>query len=198
MSRLRNALLWGGLLLALVVVNHGVVKRERILSDGRPLLLELAPVDPRALMQGDYMALRYAAQDGILDALHAGWRCNSVASNNSAAALRCLSDRSIFSPGHRDCGREGCHDGYAVFAVDAEGVGRFLRVQPASRPVAAGEVAVRFRERGWFEIRIAGNAWFFPEGQGARYAPARYGELRVDADGIALLVALRDEGRKPL
>ncbi|MGN6152820.1 MAG: GDYXXLXY domain-containing protein [Lysobacteraceae bacterium] len=198
MSRLRNALLWGGLLLALAVVNHGVVKRERIRAEGRPLLLALAPVDPRALMQGDYMALSYAAQDGILDALHAGWRCSSVVPNNSAAALRCLGDRYLLSPGYRDCGREGCHDGYAVFAVDADDVGRFLRVQPAPRPVAAGEVAVRFRERDWFEIRIAGNAWFFPEGQGARYAPARYGELRVDADGTALLVGLRDDRRKPL
>ena len=198
MSRLRNALLWGGLLLALAVVNHGVVKRERILADGRPLLLELAPVDPRALMQGDYMALRYAAQDGIRDALHAGLGCSQAVANNSAAALRCLGNRSVLSPNFNDCGSEGCHDGYAVFAVDADGVGRVLRVQSAPRPVAAGEVAVRFRERGWFEIRIAGNAWFFPEGQGARYAPARYGELRVDADGTALLVALRDAARKPL
>lgn len=186
MSRLRNVLLWGGLLLALVVVNHGVVKRERILAEGRPLLLALAPVDPRALMQGDYMALRYAAQDGISKALR------PATAENSARAL--LQMNAFSSP----CGPDGCHDGYAVFAVDADGVGRFLRVQPGPRPVAAGEVAVRFRERRWNEIRIAGNAWFFPEGQGERYAPARYGELRVDADGTALLVALRDDKRKPL
>lgn len=186
MSRLRNPLLWGGLLLALAVVNHGVVKRERILAEGRPLLLELAPVDPRALMQGDYMALRYAAEQDILKAV------GHVSNGNSAWALRQM---TAFPA---QCAPDGCHDGYAVFAVDADGVGRVLRVQPAPRPVAPGEVVVRFRERDWFQIRIAGNAWFFPEGQGARYAPARYGELRVDADGTALLVALRDEARKPL
>jgi len=42
---------------------------ERILSDGRVLLLELAPVDPRSLMQGDYMALQFAAVDDIRKAL---------------------------------------------------------------------------------------------------------------------------------
>ena len=186
MNRLRNVLLWGGLLLALIVVNHGVVQRERILADGRPLLLELAPVDPRSLMQGDYMRLRYAVDRDVLTAVGHG------PGSNGAWALRqmgAFSDR---------CGPDGCHDGYAVFAVDADGIGRFLRVQSAPRPVAAGEVAVRFRERDWFEIRIAGNAWFFPEGQGERYAPARYGELRVDADGTALLVGLRDGKRKPL
>lgn len=186
MSRLRNALVWGGLLLALIVANHGVAQRERILAEGRSLLLELAPVDPRSLMQGDYMRLRYAAERDVLTAVGHG------PGENGVWALRRM---GAFSG---RCGPDGCHDGYAVFAVDADGVGRFLRVQPASRPVADGEVAVRFRERGWSELRIAGNAWFFPEGQGQRYAPAQYGELRVDADGTALLVGLRDEKRKPL
>jgi uncharacterized membrane-anchored protein len=33
---------------------------ERTLEQGKIVLLELAPVDPRSLMQGDYMALRFA------------------------------------------------------------------------------------------------------------------------------------------
>ena len=65
MKHWRSILLWGGLLLALVVANHGIVQRERILSDGRVLLLELAPVDPRSLMQGDYMALRFAFTESM-------------------------------------------------------------------------------------------------------------------------------------
>lgn len=186
MNRLRDALLWAGLLLMLVVVNQGVFRRERILADGRPLLLELAPVDPRALLQGDYMALRYAAEDDISKALR------HARDQDIARALRRF---GIFSS---TCGADGCHDGYAVFAVDGDGIGHFLRVQSAPRPLAAGEIATRFRERNWRTIRIAGGAWFFPEGQADRYAPARYGELRVDGDGTALLVALRDAARKPL
>jgi len=38
---------------------------ERILSEGRVVLARLAPVDPRSLMQGDYMALRYAIDDEL-------------------------------------------------------------------------------------------------------------------------------------
>ena len=45
----------------LVAVNYGIYERERLLVDGRVVLLELAPVDPRSLMQGDYMALRFKA-----------------------------------------------------------------------------------------------------------------------------------------
>jgi uncharacterized membrane-anchored protein len=45
----------------LAAVNYGVHQREQLLATGRVVLLELAPVDPRSLMQGDYMALRFAA-----------------------------------------------------------------------------------------------------------------------------------------
>lgn len=42
-----------------------VAERERVLAEGRIVLFELAPVDPRSLMQGDYMALRFAIDDAL-------------------------------------------------------------------------------------------------------------------------------------
>ena len=51
-------------LVLLVAVNLGIASRERLVEHGRIVLLELAPVDPRSLMQGDYMALRFRAADG--------------------------------------------------------------------------------------------------------------------------------------
>ncbi len=195
MKHWRSILLWGGLLLALVVANHGIVQRERILSDGRVLLLELQPVDPRSIMQGDYMALRFAAGDDIRDALTPSKsKCEPAVAGNSAAALKCMGENL-----HLDGPEPRIHkDGYAVFAQDAEGVGRFIRVQVAPRPAGRGEVSVRYRARNWWDIRIASDAWFFPEGQAERYAPAHYGELRVNEDGEALLIGLRDDKRKPL
>jgi uncharacterized membrane-anchored protein len=50
-------------LAVLAVVNFNIYAREKLLNEGRTLLLELAPVDPRSLMQGDYMALRYRVAD---------------------------------------------------------------------------------------------------------------------------------------
>ena len=48
-----------GAILVLVAVNHSIRAKERIISTGEPIYLALAPVDPRSLMQGDYMALRF-------------------------------------------------------------------------------------------------------------------------------------------
>ncbi len=49
----------------LVVANSAIVMRERQLVGGTRILLALAPVDPRSLMQGDYMALSYALEREI-------------------------------------------------------------------------------------------------------------------------------------
>jgi uncharacterized membrane-anchored protein len=48
--------------LVLVLVFAGLMVRgyERTLAEGRLALFELAPVDPRSLMQGDFMALDFA------------------------------------------------------------------------------------------------------------------------------------------
>lgn len=48
------------LIILLVYFNYSVSKKEELLKDGQLILLQLAPVDPRSLMQGDYMNLRYA------------------------------------------------------------------------------------------------------------------------------------------
>lgn len=48
------------LVLLLGYFNYSVIRKENLLKDGQLILLQLAPVDPRSLMQGDYMTLRYA------------------------------------------------------------------------------------------------------------------------------------------
>ena len=53
------------LIILLGLFNNSIIKKETLLSDGKLILLELAPVDPRSLMQGDYMRLRYAISENI-------------------------------------------------------------------------------------------------------------------------------------
>lgn len=51
------------LMILLVYFNFSVTKKETLLKDGKLILLPLAPVDPRSLMQGDYMNLRYSISE---------------------------------------------------------------------------------------------------------------------------------------
>jgi len=144
----------------LAAVNAGIAGRERLLTEGRTVYLELAPVDPRSLMQGDYMALRFAIAD---------------------EAFR---TRKMESP----------RDGHIVAAVDARGVANFRRLADG-RPLAPDEVLLRYRVRNG-DVKFATNAFFFEEGQAARYEQARFGAFRVDRDGEMILTGLRDAGLK--
>ncbi|WP_136468495.1 GDYXXLXY domain-containing protein [Flagellimonas onchidii] len=65
MKKVKWIILLLNLVVLLVVFNNSVVKKEALLSDGQLILLELAPIDPRSLIQGDYMRLRYAISEDI-------------------------------------------------------------------------------------------------------------------------------------
>lgn len=147
-------------LIVLILANLTIYQREKLLAEGRIVLLQLAPVDPRSLMQGDYMALDFQVNRDV------------------AAKPR------------------GQRDGRAVLTMDKRGVGSFLRFDDGS-PLGPNQVLLHYRVREG-QPRIATNAFFFQEGEGERYQPARYGEFRVAPDGEAILTGLRDEGFQDL
>lgn len=63
MRRRRHSLaLLAGLVLFLGAMNYQILAKERILAQGTIMLAPLRPVDPRAFMRGDYMALGYDRQ----------------------------------------------------------------------------------------------------------------------------------------
>ena len=55
-----RALIARGALLVLGALNFAIHGKEHIRRSGDVVYLPLAPVDPRSLIQGDYMALRFA------------------------------------------------------------------------------------------------------------------------------------------
>ena len=68
MKKYSRILIIVNLILLLGYFNWSVYKKEQILKDGRLVLLQLVPVDPRSLMQGDYMRLSYKeASSDLLD-----------------------------------------------------------------------------------------------------------------------------------
>jgi uncharacterized membrane-anchored protein len=62
---MRKALALIAGLLVLAFVNYGIYGRERLVREGRVVVLRFAPVDPRSLMQGDYMRLRFEVADQV-------------------------------------------------------------------------------------------------------------------------------------
>lgn len=84
------------LLLLLGYFIFSVIRKEKLLSDGQLVLLELAPVDPRSLIQGDYMQLNYRiSRDAQNDSISKrGYFVVELDKNNVAKPLRVQQNRT--------------------------------------------------------------------------------------------------------
>lgn len=164
---MRKAIVLGTLILALGLMNWSIAAKERHLADGAVVYLQLAPVDPRSLMQGDYMALSFDLSGKIYAALpkveeQRRWRHDVNAS-----------------------------DGAVVVVLDERRVASYVRLHH-DEELSKGEMLLSYRVRGG-AVKFATNAFFFQEGDAELYQPARFGEFRVDSSGELLLVSLVDK-----
>ncbi|MEM7798805.1 MAG: GDYXXLXY domain-containing protein [Chloroflexota bacterium] len=58
-DQIRLGIFWLTLVALLLFAGRSIVQTERAIADGETVFVELAPVDPRSLIQGDYMTLGY-------------------------------------------------------------------------------------------------------------------------------------------
>jgi uncharacterized membrane-anchored protein len=87
-----------GALLVFGSVNYSIYAKERVKRDGEVIYLELGSLDPRSLMQGDYMALRFRLASQLETQRHAredlvpvqldARRVASIAAPDSVSTLR--------------------------------------------------------------------------------------------------------------
>lgn len=104
-------------LAVLVVVNSAIWQKERHIAQGEVVYLELAPVDPRSLMQGDYMALNFALANRLQSELYQRGEIPSASMN-----------------------------GDVVVRVDSARVAHFQRIDDGT-PLKADERRLQFRLR---------------------------------------------------
>lgn len=160
------------LVIVLGLVNWSIVKKETHLAKGKVVYLDLAPVDPRSLMQGDYMALNFRMARQVYGALPKSKDDKSWQHNIDAS------------------------DGYAVVELDERNIVTFKYIY-SDQPLAENEILMRYRVRNG-AVKFATNAYFFQEGTGKYFQSARYGQFRVDDEGELLLVAMYDKDLKEL
>lgn len=169
-SKIALALL--GLVLVLGLININIQHYEQHLATGDTVLLELAPVDPRGFMQGDYMALRYALEDEVVELLNQDNPLNKQPDDH----------RAISS------------EGYVVVSKDPDNVGHLVRLESKdkSTPLADNQIRIHYRLRSG-QIKFATNAFFFQEGRAEAFENAKYGLFRVNDQGEPLLTNLVNE-----
>ena len=165
---MHKKLVLSALVLILALVNWSIYQKEEHIKNGKIVFLKLAPVDPRSLMQGDYMRLRFDMASKIYDKLPKYTERHSWRHNNIDAK-----------------------DGRVLVTLDAKRVASFSSLYNGSL-LKENELFLKYRVRNG-AIKFATNAFFFEEGTGSKYEKAKYGEFRVNSEGELLLVALADK-----
>jgi len=172
----------GVFLIALLgAVNYKVQQFEDVLATGKPVVLKIAPADPRSLMQGDYMVLNYA----ILSELQQSQFLSESNESNETTGIDELSPS----------GKKA----YILVHLDKNHVATLCEAQseiPTDFKHCTPNVYLPIRYRGW-SPELPSQDYFFAEGKGEYYAQSEYAEYRFK-DGILLLARLLDKDLKGL
>ncbi len=180
-SKIKPTIALCTLFFMLLPLNYKVWQFEDVLATGKPVVLEIAPVDPRSLMQGDYMSLSYDILTDIRTQLNQS-RKEVETSNNDDIIQKQRSKRL-----------------YALIHQDGRGIATLCRVEsriPTDFFDCVPDVYLPINNADWM-LKLPSQEYFFAEGKGWYYVQAKYVEYRFK-DGILLLDRLLDKDLKPL
>ena len=161
-----------------------IFKHERHLQYSQSIFVKLAPVDPRSMLQGDYMALNYEL---YLDRIAEDDQLSRVNNQDSFKILeeQIQDQAQIMSYVMLDSRQRVMHTSFdpQVLKDAPETTVKLLLKNPANQ---------------LNRLYPAANSFMFAEGLEPCYRHAKYAELKVNGKGQALLHSLTDQNLKPL
>ena len=156
---------WIGIFLLFFVFS--VHQKEKLLENGQRVILAMRPLDPRSLMQGDYMTVSLDIENDIRRKRQAQPEKDQFLHEN---------------------------EGTVIVTPDKNGIFHFARFDNGET-LKEQEVRLTYRIKRW-GIQIGPGSFFFQEGQGKLFGKARFVELRAGKDGEVLFTHLLDENRQ--
>ncbi|WP_082595426.1 GDYXXLXY domain-containing protein [Paenibacillus sp. Soil750] len=151
-------------LLQVAAMSLQIGKSEYLLSHGKLIKLQLQPLDPRSLIQGDYVRLRYTISEPPIYQDNVEERT----SNGKIAVV---------------LGPSGASTVY-----------EFRREYKDGDQLAPDEVRLNGEREGYEGIKYGIENFFIPEGTGRTYEQnAKFAEVKVSANGDAILVRLTEK-----
>ena len=195
-------------------------RMEAVRAEGKTILLALAPVDPRAPLMGDYMALRYVVNNDIRKALNAQKNAQKNAQENAQKntqeSAQINAQENAPKSDQKSAPTDGQKDGQKIEqkAEPAEKVAAarekkrnaegFAVLRITNDPVPQAATFVRLYDGSplqadefllayrlrGYEVTSAAPAFYFQEGTSHQYAGAKFGVFKLAEDGKTLLVGL--------
>jgi len=150
------------LLLQLAIVGYQIGTSESLLNNGKEITLELAPVDPRSMLQGDYVILRY-----------------EIAEVNEYELKNLHSGNKVFILAKQD--QHGIYHREKILTS----------VDPRDYQLDQDEVLIAGKYNGYNGIIIGIESYFVKEGTGLELQRhAKHAKVKVSKNGNALLQSI--------
>ncbi|MHC5201672.1 GDYXXLXY domain-containing protein [Myroides sp. LJL119] len=166
-NKTRSLVILISLLGILVFFTLAVVEKQKIVTNGKIVFLELVPVDPRSLIQGDYMDLKYK----IASDYSRAWYQNSDSVNTIPSK-----------------------NGYLQIKVDSLGVATLLGLYPRDKSdLPPDNYLLKYYNFNQGLFNIGAESFFFQETKAELYEKAKYGALAIDNKGNSVLIGLYDQ-----
>ena len=172
-NNIKKILLIINIVILFVLTGFSANKEEGYKKSDSYFYLELTPVDPRSLLQGDYMTLNYdiidKAQEIIFNGIY-----DSKDENNKFLDMR---------------------KGYIVVSLDENKVAKFVKLSK-EKTDEKDLLFIAFKSDG-FNVNINANSYLFQEGTGDKYENARYSKVVLVGNNLRL-IDLRDKDFKEI
>ena len=163
------------IVLGVIVYSFGVkADRDQLILTGKEIMLELAPVDPLSLLQGQYLIIDFKLEDAEIEVDE-----NEINSNKVNYGYR----------HHR-----------IVLSYNESGVAKFNRFED-DQPLNSDELLFKVRRairrnntKYFYKIDVSQNSFLIEENTEKKYEEkAKYGVFKVGPDGDYVLVDLADK-----
>ncbi len=154
---MRKYILFLNTILVLIFFNYSIFKQESIIDDGQTVLFELAPYDPRSLMQGDYMDLRYTLETAIEDTL--------LDTSEQAKIIQAE----------------------AILELDNSDIAHFKSINTSEKKLSSNEILLSFSHTNTQVTLPLTSSYFFEEGSAKLYENAKYGIFKYKNNKFVLI-----------
>ena len=183
-NNIKKILLIVNIIVLFVITGFSARKEESYKKSENYFYLELTPVDPRSLLQGDYMTLNYDITDKVSDFIYNNRTYIYDGENeNEVEEIREL--RKLAN----------AKKAYIAVRLDKDRVARYVKITK-EKTDEKDLLFIAYKTNG-YNVNINVISYLFQEGTGDKYEEARYSKVVLVGNKLRL-IDLRDKDFKEI
>ena len=184
-NKMKKILIVVNIVLLFVITGFSAQKEESYKKLDSYFYLELRPVDPRSLLQGDYMTLNYDILDQTTEFIYQNRSYDYYEEERKEETKEQREKRELAE----------AKKAYIAIRLDGNKVAKFVKLTK-EKTDEKDLLFVAYKSDG-YNVDINANSYLFQEGTGDKYENARYAKV-VLVDNKLRLIDLRDKDFKEI